>query len=105
MQKLMKTTQAQTKVPRKKQNKENKLSRDIPQRIIHVTCQVIIYIFLQVFKKWPSTPSGYLYDFCDGETFKQHPLFGTKNDALQIVIYYDEVETANPFGSYHGKHK
>ena len=31
--------------------------------------------------------------------------FSTKNDALQIVIYYDEVETANPLGSYHGKHK
>lgn len=34
----------------KKKNKENKLSRDIPQRIIHVTCQVIIYIFIVGFQ-------------------------------------------------------
>ena len=25
--------------------------------------------------------------------------------ALQIVIYYNEVKTANPLGSYRGKHK
>ena len=33
-----------------KKKKENKLSRDIPQRIIHVTCQVIIYFFIVGFQ-------------------------------------------------------
>ena len=43
--------------------------------------------------------------FCDGEVFKEHPLFSTDRKALQIVIYYDDVETANSLGSYRGKHK
>lgn len=34
--------------------------------------------------------------------FKQHPLFGQDNTALQIVMYYGEVETANCLGSHAG---
>ena len=52
-----------------------------------------------------SNSSEYMYDFCDGEVFNEHPLFSTDSDALQIVMYYDDVETANPLGSYRGKHK
>ena len=48
---------------------------------------------------------GKLYDFCDGELFKSHPLFTNVPNALQIVGYYDEVEVVNPIGSYIKKHK
>ena len=40
------------------------------------------------------------HSICDGEVFKEHPLFSTDSNALQIVIYYDDVETANTLGSY-----
>lgn len=33
---------------------------------------------------------------------KDHPLFSDNKQALQLVIYY---ETANPLGSYRGRHK
>ncbi|XP_053097912.1 uncharacterized protein LOC113523917 [Pangasianodon hypophthalmus] len=44
-------------------------------------------------------------DFNDGTYFKTHPLFTTKKHALQIQIYYDDFETANPLGSKHCIHK
>ena len=34
---------------------------------------------------------GTLQDFCDGELFKQHPLFSRDSMALQIIAYYDEL--------------
>ena len=58
-----------------------------------------------MYKERVSNSSEYMYDFCDGEVFNEHPLFSTDSDALQIVMYYDDVETANPLGSYRGKHK
>lgn len=44
-------------------------------------------------------------DFCDGAIYKKHPVFMSHNLALQIVLYYDDVETANPLGSKAGNHK
>ena len=49
--------------------------------------------------------SSTLNDFCDGETFKTHPLFQCDPYALQIVAYYDELEIVNPIGTYVKKHK
>lgn len=46
-----------------------------------------------------------LSDTCDGSFFKEHPLFGSDDGALQLLIYYDDVESANPLGSYRVKHK
>ena len=37
--------------------------------------------------------------------FATHPLFSTDKQALQIVAYFDELEVANPLGSYISKHK
>uniref|UniRef100_A0A1X7TS93 Uncharacterized protein n=1 Tax=Amphimedon queenslandica TaxID=400682 RepID=A0A1X7TS93_AMPQE len=48
---------------------------------------------------------GVLRDFCDGEFFSQHPVFSRHNDALQIILYYDDIEVANPLGSRAGNHK
>ena len=44
-------------------------------------------------------------DYCDGDLFKSHPLFGEDPCALQIQLYYDEVEFCNPIGSRRGVHK
>lgn len=46
-----------------------------------------------------------MYDFSDGEVYKNHPVFSSDNSALQVVMYTDEIETADPLGSYRGQHK
>ena len=53
----------------------------------------------------PSEKSGIYKDFCDGTYFKEHPLFSQKKKSLQIQLFFDEFETANPLGSKHGIHK
>ena len=44
-------------------------------------------------------------DFCDGYSFKSHPVFKSYPQALQVIVYYDDVETANPLGAKAGHHK
>jgi hypothetical protein len=41
---------------------------------------------------------GIIEDFCDGATFKNHPLFSQDPKALQIIGYYDELEVCHPLG-------
>lgn len=53
----------------------------------------------------PCEESGDYKDFCDGTYFKDHPLFSQKQNSLQIQLFYDEFEMANPLGSKHGIHK
>ena len=48
---------------------------------------------------------GILEDFCDSPKFKSHPLFRTKPNGLQILLFFDECELCNPFGSFRKKHK
>ena len=42
---------------------------------------------------------GSMMDICDGEQFKDHPLFSKDKNALQLMLYYDELEVCNPIGS------
>ncbi|XP_041919960.1 uncharacterized protein LOC121684096 [Alosa sapidissima] len=44
-------------------------------------------------------------DLGDGTYFKNSPLFSVDKDALQIQLFYDDFETANPLGSKKGIHK
>ena len=67
-------------------------------------CELCSCMFTQVFHR-RDTPSHCLCDVCDGQLFKEHPLFSTDPNALQLLIYTDDVETANPLGSYRGTHK
>lgn len=46
-----------------------------------------------------------LADYCDGELFKSHELFGCHESAIQIIMYFDEVEICNPLGGHNGIHK
>ena len=56
-------------------------------------------------KRNPTHSGGYLSDFCDGEVYTNHPIFSADSNAIQIVLYYDDVEVANPLGSHRGVHK
>ena len=49
--------------------------------------------------------SDFMEDYCDGEVFKNHPLFSLEKKALQLLLYYDEVEICNPLGSKRKIHK
>lgn len=46
-----------------------------------------------------------MYDYCDAGFYKQHSLFQMHPNALQFIIYFDEIEVANPLGSRAGVHK
>lgn len=43
--------------------------------------------------------TGTYKDINDGIYFQNHPLFSQHKHALQILLYYDDFETANPLGS------
>lgn len=47
-----------------------------------------------------SATTNLLTDFCDGSSFKTHPLFSINQCAIQILGYYDDFEVVNPLGSY-----
>ena len=49
--------------------------------------------------------SGKLGDFCDGKLFEEHPLFEQDPGALQICLYYDDLEICNALGAKTKKHK
>ena len=44
-------------------------------------------------------------DFCDTLHAKSHPLFGQDKTALQLLLFYDDLEICNPIGSSRKKHK
>lgn len=46
-----------------------------------------------------------LGDICDGRRYKTHPLYSVDKTALQIILYFDELEVCNPIGSNRKKHK
>ena len=48
---------------------------------------------------------GLLGDYCDGADFSSHSLFGTKQNSLQVMLYYDDVEVCNPLGTKVKRHK
>lgn len=84
-------------------------NRDIYNEVIDFHSMTYILVnfdcCMQVFHRNGTSSSEYLYDFCDGCVYKEHPLLGTDGQALQLIIYYDDVEVANPLGSYRGQHK
>ena len=46
-------------------------------------------------------------DFCDRDLFSagQHPVFSVHAKAIQLILYYDDFEDANPLGSKATVHK
>ncbi|XP_045065672.1 uncharacterized protein LOC123482381 [Coregonus clupeaformis] len=52
-----------------------------------------------------ATSNSRLRDICDGSFFKSHPLFSTEKQTIQVQMFYDDFEVANPLGSKRGIHK
>ena len=52
-----------------------------------------------------ATRTGLLNDICDGKYLINHPLFRAHSQALQIMLYYADIEVCNPLGSKTKKHK
>lgn len=52
-----------------------------------------------------NSQSGVYSDIRDGLYLKTHPLFLKEKITLQIQLFYDDFETANPLGSKKGIHK
>ena len=48
---------------------------------------------------------GLLSDYCDAAAYQTHPLFSKNPKALQLILYFDEVEICNALGSKVNKHK
>jgi len=48
---------------------------------------------------------GTLNDVCDGNYFRNHALFSTDEQALQIILYYDDFCPINPLGHRAKKYK
>ncbi len=59
---------------------------------------------LQVHNPHP-TDDDTICDFCDGEDFKNHELFGQNAHALVLHCYFDEFQVTNPLGSKTKRHK
>lgn len=66
---------------------------------------ILVMLYMQVNGGHQEISEGALSDYCDGKRFKQHSLFSTKPTALQLILYYDDVEICNPLGSCHKKYK
>lgn len=52
-----------------------------------------------------SSTNDTMHDICDGQQYKNHPLFSNNPQAIQICLYFDEFEVVNPLGSKRGIHK
>ncbi|KAL2076343.1 hypothetical protein ACEWY4_028044 [Coilia grayii] len=48
---------------------------------------------------------GFFHDLNDGDLLKSHPLFSENPNALQLILYTDEIEICNPLGSFASKNK
>ena len=44
-------------------------------------------------------------DFCDGELHGSHQLYMVDENALQLILYFDEIQLFNNLGSASGKYK
>lgn len=55
--------------------------------------------------KKSDTCDSRLRDICDGSLLKTHPLFSTEKHTVQIQMFYDDFEVANPLGSKRDIHK
>ena len=68
----------------------------------------MLHLYLHAFKViggHQEVKKGVLRDYCDGKKFKEHTLFSVDSNALQLVLYYDELELCNVLGSRRKKHK
>ncbi|KAA0712534.1 hypothetical protein E1301_Tti019070 [Triplophysa tibetana] len=60
---------------------------------------------MQKMYKQSSGLQGKMQDYCDGAQYAGHPLYQNHSNALQIQLYFDDLETTNPLGSKTKIHK
>lgn len=65
----------------------------------------VFFVMLFKVRNPHNSTDGLLRDFCDGEDFKRHPLFGQDPQALILHCYFDDFQVTNPLGSKTRKHK
>ncbi|KAI2664018.1 ADP,ATP carrier protein 3 [Labeo rohita] len=74
-------------------------SRDLEQLLSHP-------VVLSMFDSGPrQSKDGFFYDIIDGDIYKSHPLFSVKPNALQLILFTDEIELCNPLVSCASKNK
>ena len=84
---------------------------EIPKVGYIVPFQESVKCLLQLPEVWrhvqfPHTSNNeFMYDICDGDAVKHHPLFSNDSKALQIILNCDDMEIVNPLGSHVKKHK
>lgn len=61
--------------------------------------------FQKLYLQKHKSTDGKLRDYCDGAHFSSHPLFDKYPEALQLQLYFDDLETTNPLGSKTKIHK
>ena len=65
----------------------------------------LYYIYILQVPRGNSRNDGLLADYCDGFIFQKHALYSLQRNALQIFLYFDEVEVCNPLGTKVKCHK
>lgn len=74
--------------------------------VIILFCHFPLYLdFYYRYLTLHKLSGGKMGDYCDGELFLNHPLFQEDPSALQIRLYYDDLEVCNALGSKTKKHK
>ena len=67
-----------------------------------IKCSIIIVNYFLLYLQIVSSPHQLIGDkfgdICDGYMFEEHPTFNQNSQAIQIVAYFDEMETANALG-------
>jgi len=56
-------------------------------------------------QKSHASTDKFMRDACDGLYVKEHAIFSQKVQALQIMLYTDDIEVVNPIGAHVKKHK
>lgn len=56
-------------------------------------------------KNGHSSSRNVMQDFCDGSNFQSSLLYAEKPNALQILLYFDELEVCDPLSSKASIHK
>ena len=98
------------------ENRKNKISGAYNQVVVTDTfsyipiLETLQSIFkdqkaLSLLKSECVSKDGVYSDINDGLYIKRHPLFSTDKYAIQIQLFYDDFETANPLGSKKGIYK
>ena len=77
----------------------------IVKKLNMVILKCVCFLINQKVEHSHKRNDGSLSDFCDTEHLKNHPLFGVDPYALQLLLYFDELEVCNPLGSRANKHK